>query len=341
MTASKLLLECPRCRREVPLGAETCEGCGNPLPRSVAGPVVLHAEPGGASGHGGDVRPQALVAFSVTPDRAAELLREWITGLWFAPFGLRDLAIANLRPVYIPFWSFDAETSTVYRCDVATRFGRRSTWTSGHHGSIRSSYRDVLAVASAQVEPELAVAIEPFHISRKVASKPELLSGTEVEPYASDHHATWLKLGRDYLHVLEEEACRVDARTRPAITDAANVSLETQFERLTSKPCLLPLYVASFRYGLRSFQVLVNGDTGLVHGRRPFSWLKVLAFFAPGVVLTALLLRWQIESIRTPKDALLSLTAAIVGSVFLIVPAVAFFNIKTSEKGESRDRQQW
>jgi hypothetical protein len=304
--------------------------------------VVPHAEPGGASGHGGDVRPQALVAFSVTPDRAAELLREWITGLWFAPFGFHDLAMANLRPVYIPFWSFDAKTNTVYTCDVASRFGRGSShWTRGHHGSIRSSYRDVLAVASAQVEPELAVAIEPFQISKKVAFKPELLSGTEVEPYASDHHATWLKLGRDYLHDLEEEACKVDARKRPGITGAANVSLDTRFESLTSKPYLLPLYVASFRHGRRSFQVLVNGDIGLVHGRRPFSWLKVLAFFAPSVVLSALLLRWQIESTQTPRNALLNFTAAIVGSVLLIVPAIAFFKIKTSEKGENRDRQQW
>jgi hypothetical protein len=44
----------------------------------------------------------------------------------------------------------------------------------------------------------------------------------------------------------------------------------------TFKHVLLPVWLLSYDYGRRSFQVVVNGVTGAIAGERPWSWIKIL-----------------------------------------------------------------
>jgi hypothetical protein len=56
---------------------------------------------------------------------------------------------------------------------------------------------------------------------------------------------------------------------------------------------LLPLWLLSYTYGRRSFQVVVNGVTGAIAGERPWSWIKIaLAILA---ALIALIVLGQLE----------------------------------------------
>src|SRR5262249_58878906 len=54
-------------------------------------------------------------------------------------------------------------------------------------------------------------------------------------------------------------------------------SLATQYMGVTFKHLLLPMWLASYRYFDRVYQVLVNGRTGKVAGDRPWSWVKILS----------------------------------------------------------------
>ena len=52
---------------------------------------------------------------------------------------------------------------------------------------------------------------------------------------------------------------------------------------------LLPIYLASYKYEDKIFQVMVNGQTGVVAGQKPVEWWKVwaaiAALLAPGGLL--------------------------------------------------------
>jgi len=52
---------------------------------------------------------------------------------------------------------------------------------------------------------------------------------------------------------------------------------------------LLPVYLASYRCDGRTFQVMVNGQTGEVAGQKPVAWLRVwlviAAMLSPGACL--------------------------------------------------------
>ncbi len=69
-----------------------------------------------------------------------------------------------------------------------------------------------------------------------------------------------------------------------------NLSVSTDLSQLTYKHVLLPVWVASYRYNNKTFQFMINGQTGKVQGEKPISAIKVaiavvVALIVIGVVL--------------------------------------------------------
>jgi hypothetical protein len=54
-----------------------------------------------------------------------------------------------------------------------------------------------------------------------------------------------------------------------------NLQVQSEFSGQTFKHVLLPVWLVSYDYGSRSFQVLVNGVTGQVAGEHPWSFWKI------------------------------------------------------------------
>jgi len=48
---------------------------------------------------------------------------------------------------------------------------------------------------------------------------------------------------------------------------------------------LLPLYVAAYMFGAKTYRFVVNGQTGEVQGEAPISWAKVAAIVGVAVVV--------------------------------------------------------
>jgi hypothetical protein len=64
-----------------------------------------------------------------------------------------------------------------------------------------------------------------------------------------------------------------------------NLQIHPEFSGRTFKHILVPVWVLSFTYRQKIYQVLVNGYSGKIAGDYPLSWWKV--FFLAVVVLIA------------------------------------------------------
>jgi hypothetical protein len=52
----------------------------------------------------------------------------------------------------------------------------------------------------------------------------------------------------------------------------------------------VPVWVLSYNYGSKSFQVIINGYTGSIAGQHPLSWVKIaLAVLAALIVVLIIL----------------------------------------------------
>ncbi len=112
------------------------------------------------------------------------------------------------------------------------------------------------------------------------------MSGFQAEAYQVD-------LGDGFAQARQE----MDGPIREAV--AADIggdhqriaTIRTQFDGITFKHILLPVWISAYRYGDRTYRFLINGATGEVQGERPWSAAKIaLTVTATLIVLVLILL---------------------------------------------------
>src|SRR5262249_7418447 len=61
------------------------------------------------------ITPDSWLPFAVENRNAIAAFNRWLAGLWFAPNELKKFAnLGQLNGVYVPFWTFDSQTFTLY-----------------------------------------------------------------------------------------------------------------------------------------------------------------------------------------------------------------------------------
>jgi hypothetical protein len=73
---------------------------------------------------------------------------------------------------------------------------------------------------------------------------------------------------------MSEELRRLCGEQVPGDTYRDLVVAE-RFSEQTFKHILVPVWLLTYVYGTKSYQVVVNGVTGTIAGSRPWSWVKV------------------------------------------------------------------
>ena len=270
------MVSCARCGAQTTFGpsltAGHCAFCGAAI--SVEGTSQKR------------IRPQALLPFLVPRPRSLELFATWIRKRWFAPNALRRMARADaqrLRGVYIPFWTYDADTTTSYsgqRGDdytttetyAAVEDGRTVTRTrtvvhtqwSAAAGTVRHTFDDVLVPAGGAMPRAIVDRLEPWDLPSLVPFADAYLAGFESESYRVDLVAGFAR-AQEMMRPAIEAAIRADIggdHQRIGHTD-------TDYRDVTFKHVLLPMWLCSYRFRDKVYRFVVNARTGEVQGRTP------------------------------------------------------------------------
>jgi hypothetical protein len=224
------------------------------------------------------IRPETMVPFKITRESARARFKKWIGGGWFRPSNLKQLARPErLRGVYTPFWTFDctahSEWSAMsgdyyYERRGKTTVRRVRWWPS--QGWRDGVYDDVLVLASKGLDEELVDDIKPFHLSHLEPYNARFMAGWQAEEYVIGLPEGWMQ-ARWRINDIERKLC---TRAVPGDTHRALI-VNTQLDNIKYKHILLPVWVSAYRYKDKSYQFLVNGQTGEIRGKAPISWVKV------------------------------------------------------------------
>src|SRR6185369_2868717 len=76
---------------------------------------------------------------------------------------------------------------------------------------------------------------------------------------------------RAKINAEQETRCAADV---PGDTQRA-LDVSSTYSNLTFKHVLLPIWIAAYRYHDDVYRFLVNGQTGEVQGKAPYSWVKI------------------------------------------------------------------
>jgi hypothetical protein len=112
--------------------------------------------------------------------------------------------------------------------------------------------------------------VEPFPTGEVVAYDTAFPSGHVVEHYKVVLFEA-AKRSLEQMHAKLEQLC---ARTIPGDT-YRNLRIRPDYSGRTFKHVLVPVWLLSYNYGAKAFQVIVNGYTGRIAGRYPYSLWKI------------------------------------------------------------------
>ncbi len=236
------------------------------------------------------IKPQAVLPFVLSEGQARQAMTDWLGRLWFAPNGLQEYARKGraLAGLYVPYWTFDAATRSRYsgaRGDyyyttetytengqTRTRQVRHTRWRAAS-GRVARDFDDVLVLASQSLPRSYTDALAPWDLSALQPYTPDYLAGFTAEGYTvplADGHA----IGREVMEGVIRQDVRVDIGGDEQRID----DVDTDWSDETFKHILLPVWMAAYKYGGKSYRFVVNGQTGKVQGERPYSKWKI--FFA-------------------------------------------------------------
>ena len=239
------------------------------------------------------IKPAALVPFSLTEDQAHTNMVKWLKGLWFAPNALKDYARhgRKMAGTYVPHWTFDAATRSTYRgmrgddywvtrtVNGKTQREKRTRWRPAS-GRVARDFDDVLVLASRSLPKAHTDALQPWDLSALAPYRPDDLAGHSAEGYSVE-----LEDGYGEARQIMDGVIRGDVR-RDIGGDHQRISaLDTDVRNVTFKHILLPVWLAAYKYRGKTYRFVVNGQSGKVQGERPWSAWKITFAVLLGLIV--------------------------------------------------------
>lgn len=267
------VFRCENCGAEVVLNknetAKTCPFCGTSH--------VQKAEE--LSG----LKPNAVLPFLFGAKQAIDYAKAWAKRKFYAPRKFKkSLSADKVNGVYMPCFTFDSCTSSVYHARLGERHTRvvgsgknRRVETYTVYFNVSGTYSwqfdDVLISAGSKINQKNVDALSPYDTNLSKTYEEEYLLGFMAYHYDKDLQSCW----DSAKNVMDASLKRqILSGYRYDVVDYFNIS--TTHQNVTYKYVMLPVYVSNFKYNKKLYNFYVNGTTGKVAGKTPVSPWKVL-----------------------------------------------------------------
>lgn len=280
---SQTTLHCGTCRAELTLPAgeraQVCPYCASPN-------VAVTAR----SAH---EEPLLCIPHAEGERRARAALATWQRKLgFFRHPGVRRAKLEAFRGVYLPAVLYSAVARASYSASIGEEYYVTETYTVTVNGKTQTRTRrvkkhewvplsgradgwaaDILVSASRGVANDALERIEPYDYGQLRRFSTGLVAGWGVET-PSRSTAECLDSARAELvrHLEGRLAAFMPGDTH------SDLRFSTQTEQETATPVLVPVWVLALAFASDkpALQVLINGQTGKVAAKVPWSWPRIL-----------------------------------------------------------------
>lgn len=262
---AQVVYHCPSCGSEIMTDETTvathCYYCHNP--------VVLQGK------LTADMRPDTVLPFTISQDKAVERFLQWVSKKWFVPRGFfaRD-QVKLMQGVYYPHFVTQCVVDGSYEGE-----GLRSTSvdsgqyivTTTEHFAIRRRadiiFRNVMRPALKSTDRKLSDGIHPFPLDGEKPFSGAYLSGFLAE-----------RRDLDAAEATADVEGELGGYVTPLLTQTVHYtaysgSSSASVKQKDSQYTLLPTWVLTYRKGgeKEPYYYVMNGRTGTVCGKLPIN----------------------------------------------------------------------
>ena len=291
---------------------QRCGRCGSEtayIPGTVPGPCIYCANNNISSldkPYG--VRPSMIAPFRLTSGQAAAHLDGWLKKRFLAPFPFKkELSSSSINGLYLPYWSFGANANAEYagqagsyyqdteiytsssgeRTQAKNRRVRRVRWRMVS-GCYNKKFSDIIFGDVSHIDAKVIKRIEPFKLSELVKYDDRYVSGFAIERYKLGLKASWDR-AKAYMGTVLRDDITAIVKRGSDVTGSVNIA--TEYTDISHQLLLFPIWISTYRFRNKAFNVYINGQTGEIFGESPVSILK-LGIIALAAAAAAALLIW-------------------------------------------------
>lgn len=245
------------------------------------------------------IPPGYVIPFKISEKKAYESFKIWMGKKWFAPSDLTKSYQRNaLIGSYVPYWTYDAQTFSHYTAQrgdyyyvtrtrrvngkTQTYQERRTRWRNVS-GAYDRFFDDVLICASSKLDKKILAGINGFQMDTMTAYKSDYLSGFVAERYSVSLEDGWQSSKMIIDSTLESEV-----KSRIGGDTIRMLNIHSQYDDITYKHLLAPLWLSSYQYKGKVYHFMVHGQSGKVSGDYPKSPIKI-GLLVMGILLLVLL----------------------------------------------------
>lgn len=257
-----------------------------------------------SEGNANTIRPESLIPFRVNRDTATEKFRTWLKKAWLAPKTVRQ---AGVRPerfhsVYVPYWTFDAQTWSHFTAEIGTYYYTTETRTvtdsegksrqEQHQvrhtrwhttsGTYEHFFDDMRVLAISHEQSRIMDKLADYELSALLPYKPEYIAGCEVNRYTIG-----VMQGFENAKGKMHDALVSMVRSTLHGDEIRNINLSTNHTDVRFKHILLPMWISAFQFKSKVYHFVVNGQSGTVKGTYPLDPLKVTLLVLLGIAVVA------------------------------------------------------
>ncbi|MFD0580055.1 hypothetical protein [Dactylosporangium darangshiense] len=247
------------------------------------------------------VVPEAVLPFVLDKRALRESLGTWAKSRWFAPSGLKKVTEAETaKSMYLPHWTYDTSTVTDYEGQRGEHYWVTETYTENGetktrevqktrwyyaNGTVARAFDDVLVTGTTKVSQKHLDSLDPWPLPNAQPYRPEFLAGHETLRYDVEPESGLENAKQKMVPVIERD-CRDDIGGDEQRVDR----MHTQYNDVTFKLMLLPVWIACYLYAGKTYNIQVNGITGEVAGERPYSALKIAMAILAALAVIAVII---------------------------------------------------
>ena len=271
---------CEKCGTHIAVNPDTltasCTFC-------LSNKVVQHKAPQDV------LRPRFLIPFKIDDSACHASVRKWLGTNAFVPSTLKQLAsVGEFTPLYMPYWLFEADAHTTWKALVGKKTNNNNIRWRWENGEFNRRFNNVQVRGSTKIQPSLLKDVEEFNIDDLTPYDAQYLAGKQAVAYEKGLEEAWSQ-ARQTIRTRMRKAGEQHTSTRRQ----RNFSASVDFQDESWRYILQPFYLATYAYNNKTYQVVVNGQTGAVAGQRPADWRKIALLAAIPLLLGTLLMLYQ------------------------------------------------
>ncbi|MGB5983571.1 MAG: DNA helicase PriA [Nonlabens sp.] len=243
------------------------------------------------------ILPGAVVPFQLNQQKAHQIFKKWVENMWWAPNNLQraSLSAENTKGLYVPYWTFDAQLTSNYEGQKGVYYYTTRTVGSGKNrrtvrerktrwsyasGQVKGFVDDTLVRASQQQGGRIPAQIARWNLEELKSFDTRFLAGYVTEKYTISLENGHLDAQKQAKEIAQNWIRRDIGGDTQRIS-----SMDMDLKDETFKHILLPVFISSYNYDGKKYSFYVNGQTGKIHGTRPYSFWKIFLAIVFGLIV--------------------------------------------------------